>query len=337
MKCVQFDSVGAPAEVLKIAERDSPLPKHGEVRVRMLASPINPSDLMFVRGTYGIDPVLPQIPGFEGVGVVEESGGGLRGTFFRGKRVAVLNRSGGNWAEYAVVPADQVVPLSSSLSLEQAATFFVNPATAWIMTQEVLKVRKGAWLLQTAAASSLGRMVIRLGKHLGFRTLNVIRNAEQSGELEAAGATAVVAFDPDCDSIEKFHSVVHKVVGRDGLRYAIDPVGGETGSAVIKCLSHSAQMLLFGTLSEQPLNVLPRTLMANNVSVQGFWLGNFMDSKSLFFKLSLVRKITKLIQQGVLTTDVANKFTLDQIQDAVKSAEQRNRSGKALLVMDAPV
>ena len=144
MKCVQFETVGEPRDVLQVVERDLPAPQHGEVRVRMLASPVNPSDLMFVRGTYGVKPSLPQVPGFEGVGVVEESGGGLRGKIFRGKRVAVLNKSGGNWAAQTVVPADQVIPLSSSLSLEQAATFFVNPATVWIMTQEVLKIPSGA-------------------------------------------------------------------------------------------------------------------------------------------------------------------------------------------------
>ena len=127
MKCVQFKSTGEPRQVLKCVERDAPSPKHGEVLVRMLASPVNPSDLMFVRGVYGVEPHLPQSPGFEGVGIVEASGGGLRGKLFRSKRVAVLNRAGGNWSEYAVVPAAQVIPLSSRLSMEQAAHVFRKP------------------------------------------------------------------------------------------------------------------------------------------------------------------------------------------------------------------
>jgi len=333
MKCVQFESVGEPADVLQTVERDVSAPKHGEVRVRMLASPLNPSDLMFVRGTYGVTPALPQIPGFEGVGVVEESGGGLRGKLFMGKRVAVLNKSGGNWAEYAIVPADQVIPLSKSLSLEQAATFFVNPATAWIMTQEVLQVPPGAWLLQTAAGSSLGHMIIRLGKTLGFRTLNVVRNPDQASELEAAGATAVVVFDAARGSKEDFRAAVRKVLGDDPLQYAIDPVGGDTGSAVLQCLSHSARMLVFGTLSEQPIQISPRTLMTNNVKVEGFWLGNFMESKGLLFKLKLVRRITQLINDGVLASEIADRFSLDQVREAVQAVERPNRAGKSLIVM----
>jgi len=78
--------------------------------------------------------------------------------------------------------------MPSAISDEQAATFFVNPASALVMTQYILKVPRGAWLLQTAAGSALGRMVIRLGRHVGFRTINVVRRKEQAEELLAAHA-----------------------------------------------------------------------------------------------------------------------------------------------------
>ena len=149
--------------------RDVPLPKPGrdQVRLRVLASPINPSDLMSIRGEYGIRPTLPATPGFEGVGVVDRIGGGLIPWLRRlrpGQRVAFSTSAGGAWAEFAVVSARQVVPVPHDLPDEQAASFFVNPASALAMTRHVLKVPPGAWLLQTAAGSALGRMVIRLGK-----------------------------------------------------------------------------------------------------------------------------------------------------------------------------
>ncbi|MCP4169887.1 MAG: zinc-dependent alcohol dehydrogenase family protein [Fuerstiella sp.] len=331
MKCVQFESTGEPSRVLTCVECDRPSPKHGEVLVRMLASPVNPSDLMFVRGVYGVEPQLPQSPGFEGVGIVEASGGGLRGKLFHRKRVAVLNRAGGNWSEYAVVPAAQVIPVSNQLSVEQAATFFVNPATAWIMIQEVLKVRSGEWLLQTAAGSSLGMMVARLGHSLGFRTLNVVRNEEAVADLKAAGATEVVVFDPAKDSVDELLSSIRGIVGERKVRYAIDPVGGATGSAVVKELGHQGRMLVFGTLSEQPLQLNPRTLMTQQTSVEGFWLGNFMNDRNLLFKLKLVKRITRLILDGVLSTSIGETFSLDQISQAVTAAEEKARSGKVLL------
>ena len=142
MQVVRFEQCGPPADVLSLQEQPVPHPAPGEVRVRMLASPINPSDLMFVQGAYGQQPALPATPGFEGVGIVETSGGGLLGKLLTDKRVAVLNRAGGNWAEQVVVPAKQIVPLSRKLSIEQAATFFVNPMSAVVMTEQIHRLRR---------------------------------------------------------------------------------------------------------------------------------------------------------------------------------------------------
>lgn len=333
MKCIEFQSAGHPADVLKIGERDRPAPGPGEVLVRMIASPVNPSDLMFVKGEYGQMASLPQIPGFEGVGVVEESGGGMRGTVFRGKRVAVLNRAGGNWADYAVVPAEQVIPLSKSLSDEQAATFFVNPATAWVMTQEVLRVPRGEWLLQTAAASSLGKMIIRLGKSIGFRTLNVVRSEKDVETLLRLGADRVLVFDSKNSSSESFAAEVAETVGSAGLKFAVDAVGGQTGSAVVNSLTSSGRMLAFGTLSSEPLQFSPRTLMKNSLTIEGFWLGRFMERQNLFFKLRLVRRLTKLIRTGILTTEIAQTFGLDQVDRAIECATTPGAGGKTLFIM----
>src|SRR6516162_1113042 len=195
MKAIVFDHFGDPREVLQVRDVPDPIPQSGEVRVRMRMSPINPSDLMTVRGVYGRLPKLPATPGFEGVGVIEAVGSGwlakLRG-LKPGRRVAVLNGAGGNWQELVVIPAKQAVPVPDDLPDEQVASFFVNPATALVMTQNVLRVPAGAWLLQTAAGSALGRMVIRLGKHNGFRTMNVVRRREAMAELRALGADEVL-------------------------------------------------------------------------------------------------------------------------------------------------
>src|SRR5206468_1289394 len=90
------------------------------------------------------------------------------------------------------VPVKQVVPAPQELTDDQVAMFFVNPATAVILTRYVLQVRPGAWLLQTAAGSALGRMVIRLGRREGFRTINVVRRREQADEILRAGGDAVI-------------------------------------------------------------------------------------------------------------------------------------------------
>ncbi|TXT29390.1 MAG: Zn-dependent oxidoreductase [Planctomycetota bacterium] len=299
----------------------------------MLLSPVNPSDLMTIRGVYGKLPKLPCTPGYEGVGVVEASGGGLLGKLLVGKRVALLNSINGNWQEQTTTLAKQAVPLPSSLPAEQGATFFVNPTTAFAMTQRVLAVPAGDWLLQTAAASELGKMVVRLGRRFGFKTLNVVRRAEQAEALKSLSADAVVVFDPAKQSSDELQNEVHRVTGHRGVRFAIDPVGGATGSAVVKSLAPGGRMLVYGTLSPEPLSFSPRDLMTPGASLSGFWLARWLPQLSLLAKLKLIRTVSRLIQEGVLTSQIGEVFPMDQVSDAVRTAETSGRSGKVLLRM----
>ena len=331
MKSVQFEQFGDPVSVLQIRDVEVPQPKSGELLVRMLLSPVNPSDLMTVRGVYGKLPKLPCTPGYEGVGVVEASGGGLLGKLLVGKRVALLNGINGNWQERTTVLAKQAVPLPKSLPAEQGATFFVNPTTAFAMTQRVLAVPAGDWLLQTAAASELGKMVVRLGRRFGFKTLNVVRRAEQAETLKSLGADAVVVFDPAKQSADELRAEVLRVAGERGVRFAIDPIGGATGSAVVKCLAPNGRMLVYGTLSPEPLSFSPRDLMTPGASIAGFWLARWMPQLSLIAKVKLIRTVSGLIQEGVLTSQIGEVFPLDRISDAVRAAETSGRTGKVLL------
>lgn len=326
MKRVVFDQVGPPAEVLRLQDDvPAPQPRWGEVMVRMLASPINPSDLMFVAGKYGLKPTFPATPGFEGVGVVEATGGGLLGWLRKGKRVAVINDRVGNWAEYTVTSARQVIPVPDGMSDEQAASFFVNPATALAMTQDVLKVTKGAWLLQSAAGGELGKMVIRLGYKFAFRTINVVRRREQVEELKKLGADHVLV-----ESDGPIPEQVRKLVP-DGVRYAIDPVGGETGSQVVASLAHGGRCLVYGSLSDQPVSVHPRYFIGNGIRVEGFWLGAWAKQQRVLKLLGLFRRVRALMAEGVLQTQFAATYPLEEVNKAVAHAAQPGKGGKVLL------
>jgi NADPH:quinone reductase-like Zn-dependent oxidoreductase len=328
MKAVRFHRFGAPGEVLELEEIPVPEPGPGQVRVRMIASPINPSDLLVVRGEYGRLPSLPATPGFEGVGMVEATGGGLLGWLRRGRRVAVPNGQGGNWQEQVIVPARQVVPLPAGIPDDQAASFFVNPATVLIMIRYILKVPPGAWLLQTAAGSALGRMIIRLAKADGFRTINVVRRREQAEELLRLGGDAVI-----CTGEESLEERVPAITGNSDVRFAVDAVGGATASAVIRTLAPDGRLLLYGTLSGEPLAVDPRVLIVGGQRIDGFWLSNWARQQGPLRMLRLFRELKQLIGAGLLTTTVGASFPLDQIHQAVQQAEQPGREGKVLLHM----
>jgi NADPH2:quinone reductase len=326
MKVIQFDRFGEPSEVLHLTEAPVPVPGWNEVLVRMIASPINPSDILTIEGRYGVVPPLPSVPGYEGVGIVEKAGPGLLGRFFVGKRVAVLNQKGGNWGEYVTIPTIRAIPVSSDIPDAQVASFFVNPATVLAMARHVLKVPKGGWLLQSAAGSTLGRMMIKLGKHDGFKTLNIVRRHEAIDELKALGADAVI-----CSADGPIDEQVRQIVGGEGVLYAIDPVGGETGTGVFNSLATGGRMLVYGTLEEAPLRVDPRKMIAGKRVVEGFYLGHWAASRPKLKMLLLFREIADLIRKGVLETELGREYPLEAIGEAVLEAGSVGRHGKVLL------
>lgn len=331
MRAVVLEQFGEPADVLQTQDVPVPTPGPGQVRVRVLCSPVNPSDLMTVRGVYGNLPELPATPGYEGVGVVEASGGGLWGKYLQGKRVAMSSADSGKWCEYTLVPAMQAVPLPPDIPVEQGAMFFVNPATAYVLTRLELRVPSGDWLLQTAAGSAVGRMIIRLGKKYGFRTLNIVRREEQAEELKTLGADEVLVFDAQRHDPAQFRADIMRVTGDAGVRYAVDPVGGPTGSVVAQSLAVKGRMLVYGSLSEEPLQIPPRSLLTPTARVEGFWLARWLPAQGLPGKLRLVSSITRLMREGILVSEVGETYPLEQIAEAVRTAEQKARGGKVLL------
>jgi NADPH:quinone reductase-like Zn-dependent oxidoreductase len=256
--------------------------------------------------------------------VVEAAGPGLLGKLRKGKRVAVLNGKSGNWQEQVIVPARQVVPVSRAVPDEQAASFFVNPATALVMTRWVLRLPRGAWLLQTAAGSALGRMLIRLGKRDGFRTINVVRRREQADELRKLGDAVI------CTADESIEERVKAITG-DGVQYAVDCVGGATGSAVVRALGPGGRLLLYGTLANEPITFESRSLMTGNQTIEGFWLSQWVKQQGVLTMLRLFRSINRMLREGILTTDVGRTFAFDDIKSAVKEASAPGHGGKVLL------
>src|SRR5271165_4256217 len=187
----------------------------------------------------------------------------------RGQRVAVLNgEKGGNWAEYAVVPARRLIPVPDDLSDEQVASFFINPATAILMVRHVLAVPRGEWLLQSAAGSELGRMIIRLAKYDGIRTINVVRRREAVQELKDLGADEVIV-----SSEGPIDEQVRNIVGPQGVDFAIDPVAGQTGTEIFRSLSEDGRMLVYGSLTGEGISVGddPRLTLSGRRTLEVYW------------------------------------------------------------------
>jgi NADPH:quinone reductase-like Zn-dependent oxidoreductase len=325
MQSVRFHEFGDPSEVLRVEDVPRPEAAAGQVLVRMRARPINPSDLLTVRGRYGSLPVPPATPGLEGMGEVAEVGEGV--THLRaGQRVIPLGVAG-TWAEYVVAPAAQLIPVPEGVSDQTAAQFVVNPLTAWIMCVEELALKPGEWLLQTAAGSTLGRVVLQIARQRGFKTVNVVRRREQAEELLALGADACVSTDEE-DVAER----VREIVGKEGVRKAIDAVGGETGAAAFGALGRGGVMLVYGLLSGQPTPVDGGRMIFTTTTLRGFWLGDWMRSATPERQQATVGEMLRSMATHEIVPPVEAEYPLAEVLAAAAHSERPGRSGKVLLL-----
>ena len=227
MKALIFRETGEPKSVLKLAEIPTPPLAPGEALVRVLLSPINPSDLHMVRGRYGYQPELPASPGAEGVGIVEAVGPGVQGPIV-GTRV-VFVQTWNTWREQIVCPVDRLVPVPDGLDDPAAATSYTNPLTAWALTRSSHNLKEGDWLLQTAAASSVGKLVLQLAQQYRFKTINVIRRREQETIIRNLGGNEVI-----CTADEDLRSRLQELTAGKGIERAIDCVAGDLGAEIAR-------------------------------------------------------------------------------------------------------
>ena len=170
-------------------------------------------------------------------------------------------------------------------------------------------------------------MVIKLARHDGIKTVNVVRRPEAIDELKALGADVVISSVGRADR----RAGPRASTGTDGVRYALDPVGGDTGTGVFESLAADGRMLVYGTLSGEPLRVDPRRMIAGKRVVEGFWLGHWVRERNIPQMLLLFREIAAMIRAGVLDTEVGATFPLEAVGDAVRAAEVVGRRGKVLL------
>ena len=162
---------GEKPPAVRVEFLPSSAPAPGEVAIRMLAAPINPADLNVIEGTYGELPPLPATIGNEGASEILALGPGVENLRV-GQKVLPLAFS--TWTSELILPAKNAIPLPDDIDIHQASMLTVNPATAWRLLHDFASLQPGDWIAQNAANSGVGRAVIQLARHFGFRTLNAV-------------------------------------------------------------------------------------------------------------------------------------------------------------------
>jgi NADPH:quinone reductase-like Zn-dependent oxidoreductase len=329
MKQILIDRYGAPEEVARCAEvADVGAPGAGEVVFDVLAFPINPADVSFCRGTYRLKPTLPATPGAECIGRVTAVGAGVT-SVKQGDLVINLQRE--NWSQRRRVRAGDVIAVPSKMDLRQAAMLRINPPTALLMLTDFVDLKPGDWLIQNVANSAVGRLVIRLAKARGLKTMNVVRREALFAELKALGADACVVDGPEVADQVKAQ------VGGGPVRLGLDAVSGRATARLASCLADGGVVCNYGSMSGEDPVVARGALTNNGLTLVGFTLGRFLATRSSEQIRTIYAELGQQIIDGHLSAPVEKVYPIDDIKTALVHAQRGERTGKVLVAPNAPV
>lgn len=317
------------ADAIRIEQRPVPEPGKNEVLVKVALSPINPSDLATLEGHYGFNDPTPIVPGGEGSGEVVAAGPGFMASYFLGKKVACAGWGigGGVWSEYVVKSVKGgVLPLNKSLSLEQGAMSIVNPLTASAFIG-IAKEGGHEAIAMTAAASSLGQMVNRLGRNEGIRIINVVRRDAQVDLLKGQGAEIVLN-----SSEAGFEEALHEACHQNDARQAFDAVAGPLTGQLLKAMPPNSKVTVFSALSREAVQASPGLMIFENKTIDSFWLGPYISKQPIMKTMRLWKRAQKQIPSH-LKSKVRKIYPLQEVKEAIRDYRRQMTGGKILLKM----
>ena len=300
--------------------------------VRIHFSPINPSDINVLEGTYvHLPPALPAVPGNEGSGIVEEIGDEVSGVAV-GDRV-IARSWGGAWREQVVLPAANLRPLPANVDLRKAAMLSANPPTAYGLLNGV---ESGSWIVQNAANSGMGNAIIQIAKLKGIKTVNVVRREGLEAELRALGADAVVVYsglrgDDQAEAFEAAAAAVKLATGGAQIKLACNAVCGLSGELLAKCLAPGGTILTYGVMSREPMSVAGGQLLFKNLTYKGFHLGAWTANNTASLPAMWDFLIEAVASGAFVFPSVDSEWPLTKIKEAVARAFESQRNGKVLL------
>ncbi|AOE98839.1 alcohol dehydrogenase [Serratia marcescens] len=228
---LSFNRFGDPAEVLELQQASKPPLRPGQRLLRMRYTPINPSDLIPIHGQYAHRIALPQVPGYEGVGVIVDPQSG-RSTGRRALAVA----GDGSWQTFVTLPDERVVWVPDDIDDASAAQIYINPLTCWVLLTQWLSLTAGDVLLLNGGGSAVSLLLAQLTALRGIRLAIVARNAAHRPALLAAGAWRVIDA-PQLAQMTNF-----------GARAAIDCIGGEDGLQLARAVRTGGDFVALGLL-----------------------------------------------------------------------------------------
>uniref|UniRef100_A0A7S0V2J5 Enoyl reductase (ER) domain-containing protein n=1 Tax=Hemiselmis tepida TaxID=464990 RepID=A0A7S0V2J5_9CRYP len=316
----------------------------GEVLIHVRARPIHPADSFSVKGVYpGFRPEsLPAVPGLEGMGVVAQLGKGTKELcpdIKVGMRVVpdwLDPATPRSWQDYVAVNCSNVVKIPGPVSDLSASQLLVNPMTVMGMLETLVPVdpedKSSVYILQSAGGSALGRMLIQLARHLGYKTISTVRRCEQAEELKKIGADHVI-----CTATDKVVDSVFNITSGMGAWGAVDAVAGEMTGLLQDSVKANGKVLAYGALEGLAYKGSVVSSLFRAVNVEGFWLQLWWLSLSHAQRKERMEGVLAFMAAGVLSTHNGRVFNLDDAKSAIADEARQGRSsdGKTFMITAA--
>ena len=321
MKHIQITKFGGPEE-LKLVESPKPAPAAGQALVRIAASGVNFIDVYFRTGLNKAD--LPFTPGSEASGTVDSVGPGVT-VVKPGDRVAYA-MARGSYAEYALVPADQLVPLPKEVDFNTAAAALLQGMTAHYLTHSTYPLKPGDKCLVHAAAGGAGRLVVQMAKMLGATVYGTVGTDAKAAVAKEAGADEAIVYTRDDFAVE-----VKRLTGGKGLDVIYDSVGASTFLKGLDLLRPRGMMALFGNSSGKVDPIDPAILNPK---------GSLFLTRPSLAHYVLTREellwragdVFSWIGSGKLKLLIEKTYALSDAAESHRDLEGRKTTGKLLIV-----
>jgi NADPH2:quinone reductase len=321
MKAIQVKETGGP-EKMELVDLPQPIPGPQQVLVKIAASGVNFIDVYFRTGLYKVD--LPFTVGSEAAGTVESVGSGVT-EVAPGDRVAYA-MARGSYAEYAVVPAAQLVQMPVGLEFQTAAAAMLQGMTAHYLTHSTFALKSGDACLVHAAAGGVGLLLVQIARRIGARVFGTVSTEAKAQLAKRAGADEVIFY-----THQDFEAEVRRLTGGRGVDIVYDSVGATTFAKSLGCLRPRGTLALFGQSSGPVPPFDPNILNAK---------GSLFLTRPNLAHHCLTREellwragdVLGWVSSGELKIRVDRTYPLAEAAQAHRDLEGRHTAGKILLL-----
>lgn len=320
MRAIAITEPGGP-EVLKAVEVTVPVPKHGEILIRVAYAGVNRPDALQRAGQYAPPPTASRLPGLEAAGWVAAVGPGVT-RWQPGDRVTAL-LPGGGYAEYAITPEDHALPVPEGIDLRAAACLPETCFTVWSNVMLRGGLRAGERFLVHGGSSGIGTTAIQMARALGARVFATAGSAEKCAACEALGAERAINYrEEDFVSILKAEGGAHVI---------LDMVGGDYIPRNIKALADEGRLVQIAFLQGAKVELNFAEVMMRRLTLTGSTLRPQSDLAKARYARHLLKHVWPMVERGTLRPVMDSEFALEDAAEAHRRIESSGHIGKIVL------